>query len=110
MAPLVITLLDCRLGGWIKCRQFGVVNGVKQDGVLSPLLFRVYIDGLFIRLDETSMGCQMDIHFSGALAFADDLNLLALILSGLSILIDVYDKYITTSICISIIMLSTIFM
>ncbi len=25
--------------------QFDVVNGVKQGGVLSPLLFAVYIDG-----------------------------------------------------------------
>ncbi len=39
------------------------------------------------------MGCHMGIHFIGALAFADDLNLLTPILSGLKILIDVCEKY-----------------
>ncbi len=68
--------------------QFGVVNGVKQGGVLSSLLFAVYIDGLLIRLEETGVGCHMSIRFIGALAFADDLNLLAPTLSGLKILND----------------------
>ncbi len=72
---------------------FGVVNGVKQGGVLSPLLFAVYIDGLLIRLEETGVGCHMGIRFIGALTFADDLNLLAPNLSGLKILIDVCKKY-----------------
>ncbi len=63
--------------------QFGVVNGVKESGVLSPLLFAVYIDGLLIKLEETGMGCHMGIHFIGTLAFADDLYLLAPTLSGL---------------------------
>ncbi len=72
--------------------QFGVVNGVKQGWVLSPLLFAVYIDGLLIRLEETGVGCHMGICFIGALAFADDLNLFTLTLSGLKILIDVCEK------------------
>ncbi len=50
--------------------QFGVVNGVKQGGVLSPLLFPVYIDGLLFRLEETGVGCHMGIRFIGTLAFA----------------------------------------
>ncbi len=101
MSPLVIRLLmymytNQRL--WVRwgdemSRQFGVVNGVKQGGVLSPLLFAVYIDGLLIRLEETGVGCHMGICFIGALAFADDLNLLAPTLSGLKILIDVCEKY-----------------
>ncbi len=73
--------------------QFGVLNGVKQGEVLSPLLFAVYIDGLLIRIEETGVGCHMGIRFIGALAFADHLNLLAPTLSGLKILIDVCEKY-----------------
>ncbi len=73
--------------------QFGVVNGVKQGGVLSPLLFAVYIDGFLIRLEEIGMVCHMGIRFIGAIAFANDLNLLAPTLSGLKSLIDVCEKY-----------------
>ncbi len=39
------------------------------------------------------MGCHMGIRFIGALAFADDINLLSLNLSGLKILINVCEKY-----------------
>ncbi len=69
--------------------QFGVVNGVKQGGVLSPLLFSV----LLIRLEETGVGCLMGIRFICTLAFANDLNLLAPTLSGLKFLINVCEKY-----------------
>ncbi len=79
---LVVSLAVVVVGAlWNNCRtvflligQFGVVNGVKQGGVLSPLLFAVYIDGLLIRLEETGVGCHMGIRFIGALAFANDLN------------------------------------
>ncbi len=101
MSPLVIRLLmymytnqrlQVRWGNEMSV-QFGVVNRVKQGGVLSPLLYAVYIDGLFIRLEDTGMGCHMGIHFISSLAFADDLNLLAPTLSGLKKIIDVCEKY-----------------
>ncbi len=53
----------------------------------------MYIDALLIRLEETNVGCHMVIRFIGALAFADDLNLLTPTLSELKILIDVCEKY-----------------
>ena len=36
--------------------SFTVKNGVKQGGVLSPLLFAVYTDGLLDRLGDTGVG------------------------------------------------------
>jgi len=46
-----------------------VHNGVKQDGVLNPVLFCVYIDSLLLKLTKAGVGCFID---------ADDIVLVAL--------------------------------
>ena len=51
-------------------------NGVKQGKVLSPLLFNVYLDELFL-LREQGVGCHMNGMFVGAFCYADDVTLLA---------------------------------
>ena len=55
---------------------FNVTNGVKQGGVISPILFCVYMDGLLIELEKSNVGCYMGGVFSGAFGYADDLKLL----------------------------------
>ena len=60
----------------IKC-MFNVRNGVKQGGVLSPLLFAIYTDSLLKRLEDSGVGCHMGGHFTGTLAYADDITLLS---------------------------------
>ena len=69
------------------------MNGVKQGGVLSPILFAVYKDGLLERLQQTGVGCHMGSCFTGALAYADDIILLAPYKSVFSILISVCEDY-----------------
>ena len=49
--------------------------------------------GLLKRLDETGVGCHMGSRFAGALAYADDITLLAPCKSALSILVSVCEKY-----------------
>ena len=56
---------------------FHVNNGVKQGGVLSPLLFCIYMDKLLVLLRSSQKGCYMGPHFFGALSYADDLVLLS---------------------------------
>ena len=73
--------------------EFTVSNGVKQGGVLSPILFAIYTDGLLKRLEETDVGCHMSSRFTGALAYADGITLLAPCKSALSILVSVCEKY-----------------
>ena len=56
--------------------SFGVTNGVRQGGVLSLLLFTVYIDELLLRLANCGVGCHFGRHFVGSLCYADDVALL----------------------------------
>ena len=48
--------------GSVMSKSFTVMNGVKQGGVLSPVLFAVYTDGLLLRLQKRGNGCHMGGH------------------------------------------------
>ena len=66
---------------------FTVSNGVRQGGVLSPVLFSIYLDELLMKLESLDVGCFWNNHFAGALAYADDIVLLAPSASALRILL-----------------------
>ena len=57
--------------------EFSVSNCVRQGGVLSPILFTIYIDDLLAELEELGVGCYWNNHFLGAVCYADDIALLA---------------------------------
>ena len=40
---------------------FTLNNGVKQDGMVSPILFTLYINGLLERLKSSGLGCHIAI-------------------------------------------------
>jgi len=56
---------------------YTALNGVKQGAVLSPIVYCVYVDDLLLILSKAGVGCFIGLHFVGALAYADDLVLLA---------------------------------
>ena len=69
MSPLVLRLLiymytnqklQVRWGRRVS-NKFTASNGVKQDAILSPMLFSVYMDELFERLEKSGVGCHMGI-------------------------------------------------
>ena len=68
-------------------------NGVKQGGGLSPILFSVYMDRLFQKLESSGVGCYMRNHYAGAEGYADDLALATPTLTAMRILVGVCELY-----------------
>ena len=64
--------MEIRWNG-ILSSPFPVTIGVGQGGVLSPILFTVYIDELLQGLQKLGVGC----HWEGMFCYADDLALIA---------------------------------
>ena len=73
--------------------SFGVSNGVKQGGVISPVLFCVYMDDLLAKLENSGVGCYMGRVFSGAFGYADDLTLLSPSIVALKKMISICSSY-----------------
>jgi len=61
--------------------------------VLSPILFCLYIDELLVALSRAGVGCFMGSNFVGALAYADDIVLLAPSASALRMMPVICDNY-----------------
>ena len=58
-------------------QTFSVSNGIRQGGILSPVLFTVYLDNLLIDLEHLDVGCHWISILAGVVCYADDLTLLA---------------------------------
>ena len=74
----------------VKSRSFNTFNGVKQGGVISPILFSIYYDELITRLSSSRYGCLSSGKFVGALSHADDITLICPSLHGLQEMVKMY--------------------
>lgn len=99
-ALIIRILMSFYIGHSVRVQWCGIVsdyflagNGVKQGGVLSPVLFCLYIDGLLVALSKAGVGCYIGTNFVGALAYADDIVLLAPSASALRTMLHVCDNY-----------------
>ena len=70
-----------------------VSNGVRQGGILSPFLFNVYMDDLYVNLKECPTGCIAGGTIVNQLMYADDIVLLSPSATGLSLLLHVCVNY-----------------
>ena len=74
--------------------SFGVTNGTRQGSVFSPKGgFSSYLDPLLECLRESGYGCQIGLHWYGALAYADDVILLSTSVHGLQQLVNICMKH-----------------
>ncbi len=73
---------------------FNVTNSVKQRGVISPILFCIYMDGLLHELENRGVGGYMGGVFVGATDYPYGLKLLALSVNALNILVDICKIYV----------------
>jgi len=61
----------------MQSRVLHICAGVRQSGILSPLMFAVYIDGLVQNVESSGFGCWIHVLFVFCILCADDVILLA---------------------------------
>ena len=73
--------------------DFFVGNGVKQGGIISPILFNIYMDDLSMHLNSSGIGGYLGTAFINHLCYADDLCLISLSSSGMQQLLHICNTY-----------------
>ena len=72
---------------------FKVSNGVRQGGILSPILFNVFMDELSYLLCSSDVGCHIGSQCINHLFYADDVVLLAPSPMSLSLLLNICEDF-----------------
>jgi len=73
--------------------SFRILCGVRQGGVLSPVLFSLYIDDIIVKLRNSGYGLHIGSTFIGCILYADDIVLLSCSCYGLQKLVNICMNY-----------------
>ena len=71
-------------------RYFYINTGLRQGGILSPFLFKVYIDDILNTINKLNVGCKLGVTNLNIMAYADDMVLLANNLSSLDNIFEIF--------------------
>ena len=78
----------------IRSNPFYIRNGVRQGGVLSSLLFLIFIDSLLKELETSSLGTAICDINAGNPTLADDISLIAMTPVNLQKMIEIAQNYV----------------
>lgn len=67
-------------------------HGVRQGGVLSPILFALYVDKMLCKLNESELGCRFNGLPIAALMYADDILIVTSSVTHMQKLINMCNK------------------
>jgi hypothetical protein len=103
LCPVIIRLLlymylnQSLVVKWNGCysSRFNVSNGVKQGGIISPILFCIYINDLLQSLETKGVGCYIGANYCGAFGYADDIILLCPSIQGTKEMLETCQDYAT---------------
>jgi hypothetical protein len=79
----------------VDSRPYQVRQGVRQGGILSPILYKLYINGLLTSLEKNSIGMKIGTSFVGAPTCADDILLISSDRHQLQTMVDMAFEYST---------------
>jgi len=72
---------------------FKILAGVRQGGILSPILFAVYTDPLILQLRRQGLGCGLLKKFYGCLLYADNILLMTHTVHAMQMMLRLCDKF-----------------
>jgi hypothetical protein len=72
--------------------SFNITSGVRQGGILSPILFAVCVDDLLERLENSKIGCFISSLCCNSFMYADDLILISITVEDLRNLVNICSR------------------
>ena len=72
---------------------YSIYRGTRQGGILSPIIFNIFLNDLLIELKSAQHGVRLGNMLFNSVAYADDVSLISATATGLQVLLDICGKY-----------------
>ena len=80
----------------VRSQQVPLLSGVKQGGILSPLLFALFVDVVLSKLERSGLGCYISYKCYNSFMYADDLILVSSTVTDLQCLFNRCSEILTS--------------